>query len=359
MATAAASSNTTLTIFEIVELTKSKGLALEARRVKVKVDVKPGQKPSKPEFEDRYFLNRVGIRGYLNITCGDCTRGGDYAHPYLGTKPDRHKDSAADSTSKGALTIIPDVAEGAAWVAFNHWIKEQIILLGCINDKKGNPVKTLEKLENEFKDLVMEPVPGNDAKKNVCFWQKLQIGGKIPDLTTRFHYIRVVKDVHGTPVALEQSEEEFDHEELVAGSPFYSYIQMGELKKAPTGWCISLYARQAFTAWPEDKVAKEPTVTFGGLSMVKASVFSPAPEASVASAPHGFMVTSEILPVVAEAVAEPEPEEKYVAPLDVKPVVAAITFDPAVNSDMTKLSQSLAKFADTDRDAKRAKTSSH
>lgn len=270
--------NTTLNIFEVAALCDTNGLVLESRRLK----------NDKGTFDERWFLNRVGARGPLNIAVGDCTREGEeppYEKPFLGKKPERHVDAAPDATTRGALTIIPNKAEGDAWIKFNRWVKSEILRVGAIRDKKNNVVASMEKLESEFKDIVIEPDPTNELRKNVCFWQKLQVGGRIPDLNTKFQYLRCVRDTDGKKrIELGSS---FDVEVLKAGSPAYSVIQISELKKAPSGWQFSMYTRNFFTDDPVETSPGEPTIVFGGIEIGKpASVpDAPAQAFSPSSAP--------------------------------------------------------------------------
>ena len=227
-------------------------------------------KDAKGVAQQRLFITYRGHRGSINITCGDCTRVGEeppYEKPFLGREPAAHPDSGPDCTTLGALTIVPDQAESNAWVKFNRWIKQEILRIGAIKNNKGKVVTAIEELELVCKDLIIEPVEGDDKRKNVCFWQKFQSSDK-PGLSTTYSRISCEPDASGKPVVYEHGD--FDPKTLKAGSQLYTVISVGELKKAPTGWGICLYTRKVYVDLhsEHDGVGSEPVVVFGGVRVV-------------------------------------------------------------------------------------------
>ena len=266
--------SSTISIQEVAALCDSGKMSIECKYIK---DVKG-------VAQQRFFIGFKGHRGSLNITCGDCTREGEgadaYEKPFLGRRPERHPDSPPDCTTRGALTIVPDKVEGEAWVKFSRWIKADILRIGAIKNKKGRVVTTIEELESEFKDIIVEPEEGNDKRRNVCFWQKFQ-DSMVAGLSTSFSYIKCEKDVHGNKVVTKCGD--FDSEILKAGTAVYSVISVGELKKAPTGWGVPLYTRQVFIDVPTGTEGGEPVVVFGGIRVVSsAEDFPAAPIAAAA-----------------------------------------------------------------------------
>jgi hypothetical protein len=278
----------------------------------------------------------------------------------LGKKPERHPDSLPDCTSKGALTIVPDKTEGDAWVVFNQWLKREILRVGAVKDKKNQVVTTIEKLESEFKDIIVEPDVSNKDRQNVCFWQKFQVGSKIADLNTKFYYISCVENERGEKTVTRGGE--FSDDVLKAGMAVFTVISVGELKKSPTGWGISLYTRHAYMNEPSEDDSTEPIVMFGGVKLVTSTSTPPQ-----STKPHNDLKR--------ERECEPEPETEtqgqgeceveaavdaaVVTPSDadsVSPLPSSVV-DPGVSSDISELAKSLAKFNDPDRiETKRART---
>lgn len=335
--------NVTLSILQVAALCSEGKMSIESRFIK----------DDKGQAVQRWFINRTGVRGTLTITSGDCTRlDEEYQKPFLGKKPDRHPDSLPDCTSKGALTIIPDKEEGEAWCIFNQWIKREILRVGAVKDKKNQVVTTMEKLESEFKDIIVEPDKTKADRQNVCFWQKFQVGSKIADLNTKFYYISCTEDEHGGKTVTRGAE--FSDDVLKAGMPIFTVISVGELKKSPTGWGISLYTRHAYMNEPSEDDSTEPVVMFGGVKVLTAE--SKKPKANElkrgreAEAVLGF---------------EPEPEfEQEYVPVKTETEAAVLpvaqeetVLDVGVSSDISELAKSLAKFNDPDRvETKRART---
>jgi len=250
----------TISIQELAKLCEDGKTFIEVKYIK---DVKG-------VAQQRFFITFRGHRGSIQITCGNCTRVNDdppYEKPFLGRVPAAHPDSSPDCTTLGALTIIPDKSEGDAWIYVNRWIKKAILQLGAIKNNKGKVVTTLEELELVCKDMIVEPVEGDDKRTNVCFWQKFQKSDK-PGLSTTFSYINCEPDATGKMVPYECGE--FDPSLLKAGTPFYTVISVGELKKAPTGWGICLYTRKVFIDLHSEHEGSggDPVVVFGGVRVV-------------------------------------------------------------------------------------------
>ena len=320
-------SNSTLSILEVAELCDKGGLVLESRFMK----------DAKEQLVQRWFLNRVGVRGSLFIVSGDIVRAEEdptYQPPFLGKKPERHADSPADSTSRGALTIIPDPKEQEAWIKFSRWIKAEILRVGAVRDKKNQVVTTMEKLESEFKDIVVEPEAGNDARKNVCFWQKFQVGSNISDLNTTFNYISCAKNAKGERVVV--CGDAFTEDVWRAGSKCYTIINIGELKKAPTGWGMQLYTRKAFTD-PATDDGREPVISFGGVRMKTA--------AELAAEEADLVAAAALKEVEATAVAE------------TTTTFTSESVPTGTSEDLAGLSLNFSKFSNADEgsSAKRAK----
>ena len=353
-----AAEKTTLNIFEVNELAETGKLSIEARHIKDDKGI-PVQ---------RWFLNRASVRGPLMITLGDCTRGfeGDlsdkesvYEPTFLGRKPERHPDSPPDCTSKGALTIIPNATEGKAWIQFNRWIKGEILRVGAIRDKKNQVVTSMDKLESEFKDIIVEPEAGNDSRPNVCLWQKFQIGSQHADLNTKFQYVECYRNAKGAITVKRKAE--FDPEILKAGTAIFSVLSIGELKKAPTGWGMAVYTRQVFINAPSESDGAETVVVFGGVKMVADedednTAFTDVKkhptlgETSTERPGHGSVA------VFSESIATPALVEADVAvsepvTLNVFSPVSIATPEvvPGIASDISDLAKTLAKFNDGER----------
>ena len=332
--------SSTISIQEVAALIDGGKMAIDCKYIK---DVKG-------VAQQRFFIGFKGHRGSLNITCGDCTRDGDYEKPFLGRRPERHPDSPPDSTTRGALTIVPDKAEGEAWIKFSRWIKAEILRIGAIKNKKGRVITTIEELESECKDLIIEPEEGNEKRRNVCFWQKFQ-DSTVAGLSTSFSYIKCENDASGNKVVTKCGD--FDSDILKAGTAIYSVISVGELKKAPTGWGVTLYTRQVFIDHQSDTDGGEPVVVFGGIRVLSsADSAKAAPVAEIPSAAV-FAGNADNAEVAAEVA-----KEAVVA-------VEAVTVGPALEAiaaafpsgelvtgaeaDVSGLAAAIAKIRDPER----------
>lgn len=215
------------------------------------ISLRASVKKDDPTAKPRYFWNIKGVNGSPMLMIGDATRPSD-CHPVILRKPAPHEDSGPDATGWGAFTGIIAADEQEAWAWVQNWIYEQIHALKVL---KGKKYEDIEEVKREVGPLVLLPQKEDDK---VCIWQKLQLGTKFPELTTRFFEVTVVDG------ALKKKKS-YDPNTLDKAQNFFTLAELGELKKSQGKWRSMLYVRAAMR--PPTTVRPKPKVTFGGMTL--------------------------------------------------------------------------------------------
>lgn len=233
----------------------------------------------------RFFWNRRDHTGSVYLMIGDITKP-QSSHPFLLLQPSKHKDSADNATGRGAFTAIPDPEEAEAWIELYRLQVEQILKLnnelGFIKITKRNPdtkrnetrsASTVEEIEEVFAPMALEPT---EDKKNLCLWQKLQLGGPgmKEEIITKFKYVELspVTDAAGNPTMDQAGEPvrqlkfcgSYDPDSLKPSDRVFSLVEMGELKFSQQKWRSMLYVR-TFLKEKVETAAAVPAVMMGNL----------------------------------------------------------------------------------------------
>jgi hypothetical protein len=233
-----------MTITELVAACKRGDILLERKTLRAKpVDGGAGGGSGGPATVDRWFWN---IKGKTNtpvsILLGDITKPDD-RQPFLLKQPAPHKDAGADNTGMGALTAISDPEETEAWKEFNEWYVNKVIDSGCVTSDKIKPGITPE-MKRALQNLMVAeigvpPTPDDPKRAHFCLWQKLQLGGRIPELATKFMYVGMNEEKH----KLEKQGTFDPATTLRAGTRVCSIMDLGELKFSQGKWRSMLYTR--------------------------------------------------------------------------------------------------------------------
>lgn len=220
-----------------------------------KVDVKPeARKPGAPIA--RYFWNNeTQPKGSLQIVIGDAYKPKNL-QPFLLKKPSKFQGgpgtAESQSDSFGAFTSIACPEESRHWLDFTEWIAQQVLAAGIVMKLKSKtePETNIDEVKRVLAEVAMESSTGGGT---VCLSQKFQMGGKIPELRTKFHYFEEEEAEDGEKTVV--IGDEFDGNTLDASRNIFSIVELGELKFTQAKWRSMLYAREVFAFPLTNKVA--------------------------------------------------------------------------------------------------------